>query len=418
MDKAENEVKSDSYFKSMTDMLTAIEDGRPSKSGGNMSEPKLISCRTRFNDLTDLVNQKCQDACKTVDRCVYVDSEPAVDENQGRYCMPGINENYYGGIDSPVDGWNRERTIFYEWSTTKDDDEDGEKAIDQPEKRGEDEQRGESFISLETRSDTPGPLNNDTFEGAIGNWIIQGTKDGSLNVSAAQFGDVNAQGLPDWVGRVFHLTKFGNQIIANGIIRAMVAEQAKMMNQPADPTVIDLSQCPASDTSPSPSPVTPAQATSTTSPSPVATVQAPYVVVGGSGAQIGKCRVHVNEFEDCAADEYNLATEVTIWDVGGNQIGYQSVKQAGATGPLSVKSKLEDPLIVTPEHQHDYVQFTLGTENFDSTQQDQTQLSWCSTGGWDPREGPICAKISHSSERQMDCYFQCPYHGNKSSDGS
>jgi hypothetical protein len=30
-------------------------------------------------------------------------------------CMPGINEKYYGGVDSPIDGWNREKTVFYEW---------------------------------------------------------------------------------------------------------------------------------------------------------------------------------------------------------------------------------------------------------------------------------------------------------------
>lgn len=30
-------------------------------------------------------------------------------------CMPGVNEKYYGGVDSPVDGWNREKTVFYEW---------------------------------------------------------------------------------------------------------------------------------------------------------------------------------------------------------------------------------------------------------------------------------------------------------------
>ena len=83
-------------------------------------------------------------------------------------------------------------------STTKDDDVNGEKAIDQPEKRNESNQRGGSFISLERRSDTPGPLNNNTFEGAIGNWIIQGTKDGTLDVGAAHFGEINAQGLPDW----------------------------------------------------------------------------------------------------------------------------------------------------------------------------------------------------------------------------
>lgn len=111
-----------------------------------------------------MVNSRIQAACKTVDRCVYVrhltvlpclilsrntheisldsdhgallkdtqltssserrdadyemcqvDSEPAVDQIEGRYCMPGINEKYYGGIESPIDGWNREKTVFYDW---------------------------------------------------------------------------------------------------------------------------------------------------------------------------------------------------------------------------------------------------------------------------------------------------------------
>lgn len=71
--------------------------------------------RTRFNDLVNLVNNKIIAACRTVDRCVYVDSEADVEGLEGRYCMPGINEKYYGGVESPIDGWNRERTVFYEW---------------------------------------------------------------------------------------------------------------------------------------------------------------------------------------------------------------------------------------------------------------------------------------------------------------
>lgn len=190
------------------------------------------------------------------------------------------------------------------------------------------------------------------------------------------------------MGRVFHLTKFGNAIVANNIIQAMVTEQAKMMNQPADPTVIDPNSCPASGTTSDPPPVT-----STPAPAPVA----PYVTTGGSGATAGKCHVHVNEFQDCASDAHNLLTEVTIWDVGGNQIGYQDVKEAGASDPLSVNSKLEAPLVVTPEHKGNYVQFSLGTEQFDTRQADQTALSWCSTGGWDPKEGPACGRYQQNS---------------------
>ena len=83
-------------------------------------------------------------------------------------------------------------------STTKDNDVDGEKSIDQPEKRDEDAEEGGSFISLRTRNDTPGSLDNSTFEGNVGNWIQEGIADGTLDTSAANFGEVNAQGLPDW----------------------------------------------------------------------------------------------------------------------------------------------------------------------------------------------------------------------------
>ena len=57
--------------------------------------------------------------------------------------------------------------------------------------------KGESFISLKTRNDTLGSLDNSTFEGNVGNWIQQGIADGTLDMSAASFGEVNVQGLPD-----------------------------------------------------------------------------------------------------------------------------------------------------------------------------------------------------------------------------
>lgn len=130
---------------------------------------------------------------------------------------------------------------------------------------------------------------------------------------------------------------------------------------------------------------------------PTPTPVAPYVTTGGDGATAGKCHVHVNEFQNCAGDAHDLSTEVFIWDVGGNQIGYQSIKEAGAADPLSVTSKLEAPLVVTPEHRGNYVQFNLGTEQFDTRQADQTALSWCSTGGWDPSEGPDCGIVQQIS---------------------
>lgn len=111
------------------------------------------------------------------------------------------------------------------------------------------------------------------------------------------------------MGRVFHLTKFGNSIIASNILAAMVSEQAKMMNKPADRTIIDGGQCPA------PGPA------ATTSAPPAPSSSAPYALTGATGNMIGKCHVHVDEFWTCAGDAHNLDTAVTIWDVGGNKIG-------------------------------------------------------------------------------------------------
>jgi hypothetical protein len=70
--------------------------------------------------------------------------------------------------------------------------------IDQPQKRDGAKEEDESFISLETRNDNPRILDNKTFEGNVGNWIQQGIADGTLDTTAASFGEVNAQGLPNW----------------------------------------------------------------------------------------------------------------------------------------------------------------------------------------------------------------------------
>ncbi|KAL8893978.1 MAG: hypothetical protein Q9192_004737 [Flavoplaca navasiana] len=125
-------------------------------------------------------------------------------------------------------------------STTKDDDEDEEKNIDQPEKRELDD----SSHPLDPRNDIPGPLNNDTFQGKIGNFILQGTQDQTMDVEGARAGEVNVEGIPTWMGRCFHLTKFGNEIVASNIILAMIDEQAKMMNQPAEPIILNFEACP------------------------------------------------------------------------------------------------------------------------------------------------------------------------------
>ena len=180
------------------------------------------------------------------------------------------------------------------------------------------------------------------------------------------------------IGRVFHLTKFGNQIIAAGVIREMVNQQAIMMNQPANPITIDPGQCPL---------------TAQGKPDDAGS-KAPYSPTGGKDDEKDKCHVHVNQFHTCGADTIDLLAEVDIWDAAGDKIGHQDTERAGAESPLPVKSKLEDPLIVTGEHDGDYVQFSLGVLQFSTKDDDHKKPNWCSTGGWDPREGPACNRIS------------------------
>lgn len=77
-------------------------------------------------------------------------------------------------------------------STTKDDDDDEDKKVDQPEKLKREEAvppaAAEGLL----------PLSNDTFEGVIGNFILEGTANGLLNVSDARSEEVSAEGLPYW----------------------------------------------------------------------------------------------------------------------------------------------------------------------------------------------------------------------------
>lgn len=44
--------------------------------------------------------------------------------------------------------------------------------------------------------------------------------------------------LPDAYGRIFHVTKYGNSIMAKNIINAITNEQAKLMNMPAITTTV------------------------------------------------------------------------------------------------------------------------------------------------------------------------------------
>lgn len=183
-----------------------------------------------MNALIDLVNEKIKAACyEAGPQRVFVDPSADVDAIKGRYCEPGVNEKYWGG--SPA-GWNREETIYYEWSTTKDDDDEYD--------------RGRDDVANRANMNKNYYLSNDTFEGAVANWIKLGKANNQIDTKAAHIpdGDFTAQGLPDWMGRMFHPTKFGHEIYAKNVMDAVYKEQGKLMHQPATRTRIATCSAP------------------------------------------------------------------------------------------------------------------------------------------------------------------------------
>lgn len=54
----------------------------------------------------------------------------------------------------------------------------------------------------------------------------------------------------------------------------------------------------------------------------------------------------------------------------------------------SFNSKLPNPLVITGEHENDYLQFTYGTLSWHSNTPNGGGS--CTVGGWDPRDRPIC----------------------------
>lgn len=131
----------------------------------------------------------------------------------------------------------------------------------------------------------------------------------------------------------------------------------------------------------------------------------------------GQVHIHVKEYWGCLDDANNLSVEIEMWDSSGAQIGYIKRTQAGASAYAKMGSKLEDPLIVTPEWaQGGYIQFQLGGLNFNTlNDKDQSKPVYCNVGGYDPAEGPKCVIATPRgppiyypdavSIAQMDCFF-------------
>ncbi|KAK4692868.1 hypothetical protein P7C71_g4416, partial [Lecanoromycetidae sp. Uapishka_2] len=132
----------------------------------------------------------------------------------------------------------------------------------------------------------------------------------------------------------------------------------------------------------------------------------------------GTCSFHLTETQDCAPDAENLFAAISLKDGAGDDIGdivadptrgNIGVNINSTDGGYHFISKLPYPLVITGEHEHDYVQYNYGTLAWQSTTPNGG--AYCNNGGWDPSEGPTCdldeTLDDRNAVRQMDCFFPC-----------
>lgn len=192
-----------------------------------------------MNDMVDLVNTKIKAVIDAAGpQVVYVDWEANTQAITGRYCEPGLDETWTiiaGGVSQ-----DREETVFYEWGTTKDDDnpvaKDHDELLKYPERTLSPNTIAGNLTFEGSYNKTPleVPLLIYSILGRIANYVMQGSIDNPAAYanSLQDLGfQITSSFLPDRYGRCFHPTKYGNTIIARSVVDAIAQEQAKLMNQ-------------------------------------------------------------------------------------------------------------------------------------------------------------------------------------------
>ena len=124
--------------------------------------------------------------------------------------------------------------------------------------------------------------------------------------------------------------------------------------------------------------------------------------------------------------------EIRILDNNKATIGWLPHTNDDNQFSWSVVSRLEDPLAVTPESKGDYVQSTLPDQSWRTDQAtDESKIPNCSVGHWDCSDEPcvspsltfstffedVSLRRSLVQYRELDCSFDCAWHGGPPSDG-
>lgn len=113
---------------------------------------------------------------------------------------------------------------------------------------------------------------------------------------------------------------------------------------------------------------------------------------GAASYATGNCTLHMSERKACTKDDSNLSADIVLKDSKGVQIGstngYQPIN---AAAPYGLKSKLPNVVVVTGQNNGGYVQYSYGGQSWKSSNTwKEDNKMFCSTGGWDPKEGPQC----------------------------
>ena len=119
---------------------------------------------------------------------------------------------------------------------------------------------------------------------------------------------------------------------------------------------------------------------------------------GDQGYTPGNCTFHLQEDESWKganspgfARHWDFHLEkLTLNDTAGTTIGTipGDPIEAGAGNAFSWNTSLPDLLVMTPEAVHDYIQFSLGSQSWTSSDTDNTKMPFCSDSGYNKQYSP------------------------------
>lgn len=108
----------------------------------------------------------------------------------------------------------------------------------------------------------------------------------------------------------------------------------------------------------------------------------------------GMCSLHMTQWDSFAdaignngQNDGHYGCEVRILDSNKQTIGWQAHTDCSTAHSLSMNSKLKNPFVITPEARGDYVQFTVGSVTWPSSQGGPQEPN-CKVGDWDGSDDP------------------------------